>query len=426
MNRWWSMDAEKKAADVSNSDNSMIGNKWTKLMLSTGEYADVHFLVGDAKVRVPAHKLILKNASDVFEAMFRFDAKNKRAENVSANCPVVEVPDIEASAFKVMLSFIYADDLNELNGDNAMAVLYAADKYNIPGLVNASLQIPISELPNVFFAFAQARLFDLENYCNDCLAYIDKNAETLLKSEEFLQIDQKTLCEIFGPENRRQMLGPALFKIRFPLFSKEDFFEKIVPSGILTADEVTDVEQCHINPNFCWISGGLLYPQQFPSHGRVWASGTIELDIEKVSEFAGEKFASCRKSEAVHIGGIAWKIVAQINTSYEEIAANDMAFCLQCDVSKKDWHWSCECSATFRIVSQKCDGTENGIEKHFSRVFDTANYLFGFNYFINFAELMDEDNGLWDKSEDKVTLAIDLMVKELKSEKPESFEDCFC
>ncbi|KAL3071255.1 hypothetical protein niasHS_015518 [Heterodera schachtii] len=100
---------------------------WMKLLLSTGEYADVHFLVGDGdeKELVPAHKLILKHASDVFEAMFRFDSQNAKAENVSANCPVVEVPDVEAAAFKVILSFIYAGDLSGLNGDNAMAVLYA-------------------------------------------------------------------------------------------------------------------------------------------------------------------------------------------------------------------------------------------------------------------------------------------------------------
>ncbi|KAL3104950.1 hypothetical protein niasHT_028482 [Heterodera trifolii] len=82
---------------------------------------------------LPAHQLILKNASDVFEEMFRCNAKKKRTENVSANyfklasvnCPVVEVRDVEAAAFKVMLSFIYTDDLSELNEHNAMAVLYA-------------------------------------------------------------------------------------------------------------------------------------------------------------------------------------------------------------------------------------------------------------------------------------------------------------
>ncbi|KAL3086497.1 hypothetical protein niasHT_033800 [Heterodera trifolii] len=40
---------------------------WMKMLLSKGEYADVHFLL------VPAHKLILRNSSDVFEAMFRFE-----------------------------------------------------------------------------------------------------------------------------------------------------------------------------------------------------------------------------------------------------------------------------------------------------------------------------------------------------------------
>uniref|UniRef100_A0A183CFN4 BTB domain-containing protein n=1 Tax=Globodera pallida TaxID=36090 RepID=A0A183CFN4_GLOPA len=37
----------------------------------------------------------------------------------------VEVPDVEVGAFKAMLAFIYTDDLSGLNGDNAMAVLYA-------------------------------------------------------------------------------------------------------------------------------------------------------------------------------------------------------------------------------------------------------------------------------------------------------------
>ncbi|KAL3071704.1 hypothetical protein niasHS_016379 [Heterodera schachtii] len=95
-----------------------------------------------------------------------------------ANDELVLVPDVEPSAFKVMLSFIYADDLDELNGDNAMAVLYAADKYNIPALVNPSLQFPISELRNVFLAYAQARLFDEEDFVHRCLSYIDENADT--------------------------------------------------------------------------------------------------------------------------------------------------------------------------------------------------------------------------------------------------------
>ncbi|KAL3093489.1 hypothetical protein niasHS_004675 [Heterodera schachtii] len=345
-------------------------------MLSTGEYADVHFWVGDGdeKECVPAHKLILMNASDVFETMFRFDSQNAKAENDFANCPFVELPDVEAAAFKVMLRFIYTDALSGLNGDNAMAVLYAADKYNITDLVLPCLLIFISELRNVFVAYVQARLFDLEDFVNCCLSYIDKNADALIKSEEFLQIDQKTLSEIFGrdelqiheeitiwktcrengiecpAENRRAVLGPALFKIRFPLLSSEEFAKDIVPSGVLTMDEVFGIQQTKIQPNF----------DQFSNQQRIWTKGTLLLDIEKLSEFAGEKVGSRRFSETVHIKRPPWKIVTQITTD---------------GTDNEKWLG----------IYLLCDALKEGIDGH--------------------------------RKEDKVTLAIDVTVKDEKMEK---------
>ncbi|KAL3120066.1 hypothetical protein niasHT_003318 [Heterodera trifolii] len=271
---------------------------------------------------LPAHKHILKNASDVFEAMFRFDSQNGKSENVSVNCPaVVEIPDIDAAAFKVMLSFIYTGDLSELNGDNAMAVLYAAKKYNIPALVDASLQIPISELRNIFLAYAQALLFELEDFSIKCLRYICQNAIQLFGSNDFLQIDQKMLCNLLdrdrlllnnefeiwkaalrwadekccqngiecSSENRRSLLGPALFKIRFPNIHEENFANYVVPSGVLTMEEVLGVYQFNSHP-FLYLHGiPGLYSLKFPSHGRIFdwnkakdnRRGTLALDIEK-------------------------------------------------------------------------------------------------------------------------------------------------
>ncbi|KAI3408210.1 BTB/POZ domain-containing protein 3 [Globodera pallida] len=238
--------------------------------------ADVHFLVGegDEKKLLPAHKAILAKASDVFEAMFRFGEEN------------VEVSDVEVGTFKAMLAFIYADDLSGLNGDNAISVLYAADKYNLPKLVKACLNFPIPELRNVFFAFDWARFLGKEN------------AGALILSEAFLQINQQLLCEILdrdelwiseeiaiwnaalrwadekchqnGKEcsaaNRRAMLGTALFKIRLPLIPQKDFTEKIVPSGVLEKDEQAGVYQYYSHPD-----AGLpeLSQLQFPTNGRV-------------------------------------------------------------------------------------------------------------------------------------------------------------
>uniref|UniRef100_A0A183C077 B30.2/SPRY domain-containing protein n=1 Tax=Globodera pallida TaxID=36090 RepID=A0A183C077_GLOPA len=107
--------------------NSSVGRM--KHLLDTGNGADVHFLL------LAAHKLILSAASDVFEAMFPFDARNA---DPSEGTKPVEVPDVEVGAFKAMLSFIYVDDVSGLNGDNAIAVLYAAKKYDLPELIKAS------------------------------------------------------------------------------------------------------------------------------------------------------------------------------------------------------------------------------------------------------------------------------------------------
>ncbi|KAL3071709.1 hypothetical protein niasHS_016384 [Heterodera schachtii] len=379
-----------------------------KHLLSTGEYADVHFLVGDgdAKELVRAHKVILMSASEVFAAMFRFNCQKEKTENASDNCPSVEIPDVEAAAFKVMLSFIYTDDLSVLNGDNAMAVLYAAKKYIIPGLVDVSLQVPISELRNVFLAYAQAHLFELENYINDCLSYIDKNADTLLKSEAFLQIDQNLLSE-----NCRQMLGPALFKIRFPLFSQKDFSEKIVPSGILTAEEVVGIEQYHSQSN---TSGGLQYiPLQFPSHWRHLSFGTIGMDIDKLPEFAGQEVGSRRFSEKVYIRGTPWEIVAQINTKNRSTDEKWLGFYLQCEApGEKDDNWSCECSAaTFRIVWQKF-GVDNATGKLFGQIFNHTAKQAGFDRCISFSELLDPYNGFSNQNVEKLTFTVDFILKD--------------
>ncbi|KAL3120054.1 hypothetical protein niasHT_003306 [Heterodera trifolii] len=415
-----------------------------KHLLSTGEDADVYFLVGDGdeKELVPAHKLILKHSSDVFAAMFRFDAKKEKEEFASADCPV-EVPDVGAAAFKMMLNFIYTDDLSELNGNNAMAVLYAAKKYNISSLVGSSLQIPISELHNVFFAFAQARLLDLEDFANCCLAYIGKNADTLIEADEFLQIDQKLLCEILerdelqisgeisiwnaalrwtdekcranglkcSAENRRQMLGPALFKIRFPLLSNEEFTKNIVPFGVLSKDEIIAIYQFNSLPNCYGISDGI-FPMPFTTNGRISdrKEGTLLMDIEKVSEFAREEVGSSRSSEKMYINGLPWEILAQIERKNESTDNNEkwLSIYLLCDAPEEDSNWRC-CvrSATFRIISQK-NGTENCVGILINCVLDNKLTNLGFNNFVSFAELMDLNNGFYDMEEDKVKLTIDV------------------
>ncbi|KAL3124577.1 hypothetical protein niasHT_010418 [Heterodera trifolii] len=299
-----------------------------KLMLSTGDGADVHFLVGKEKELLPAHKQILKHASVVFEAMFRFDSQNGKSENASADITVTKVPlpDVEPAAFKVMLNFIYTEDLSELNGHNAMAVLYTANKYNIALLLKAFLDFPINELPNVFFAYGQACFLNQNDFAHRCLGYICRNAGSLFRSEEFLQIDQNILDEII---ERNQ--------IRFPLIPQRDFSTNIVSSGVLTMEEFVGIYQFHSHPNLRGVPG--LYPLKFPNHARIsdWNipmgnRGTLAMEIEKLSEFAREEVGRTRISDVVPIKGLPWKIMAQIRTK-KDSAEKWLGFFLKCAAS---------------------------------------------------------------------------------------------
>ncbi|KAL3071418.1 hypothetical protein niasHS_016702 [Heterodera schachtii] len=367
-------------------------------MLSTGEYADLQFLVGDG------------------------DAK----EATTANCPVVEVPDVETAAFKVMLRFIYTDELSGLNGDNAMAVLYAAKKYNIPALVDAALQIPISKLRNVFFAFAQARLFDLENFVNDCLRYIDENADDLLKSESFLKIDQKLLCEILERDQLKMREEISIWEAN----STGTFYEHVYSNESSNSPGFTNFISFAemVDPSNCFSSGEeykvtvaidlsvknekidksilLLDPCK--------STGTVTLEIEKMSEFAREVLLSGRKSEAVtYIKGLPWKILAQINQRTES-TKKCLGIFLFCAAPKEE-NWSCKCSATIRIVSKKCDWMDLWKECN-THVMNNENSGWGLKQFISLAHLMDPSNGFYNQKEDRVTLAIDFSVKEAKTE----------
>ncbi|KAG0551541.1 hypothetical protein BDA96_01G432900, partial [Sorghum bicolor] len=103
-------------------------------LLSSKQYTDVEFLVGGETFL--AHRLVLAARSPVFMAEL-FPLMNE----VTAAEEVVQIDDMEAQAFKALLTFIYTDTLPEFNqheDDDEMTMiqrlLVAADKYKLQRL----------------------------------------------------------------------------------------------------------------------------------------------------------------------------------------------------------------------------------------------------------------------------------------------------
>uniref|UniRef100_A0A914HAR7 B30.2/SPRY domain-containing protein n=1 Tax=Globodera rostochiensis TaxID=31243 RepID=A0A914HAR7_GLORO len=269
---------EKGSSSSGKAQSTPVPKANSSAGLRTTDSPDVHFLVGegDEKELLPAHKAILAEVSDVFKAMFRYDEANAKAAAAgtgsSKKIKPVEVPDVEVGVFKAMLACIYAKNLSGLNGDNAISVLYAADKYNVSGLVKACLNFPIPELRNVFFAFDQTRFLGKEILARDELVI---GEEIAIWNAALRWADEK--CRQKGKEcsakNRRAMLGTALSKIRFSLIPQKDFTENIVPSGVLEEVEQAGVYQYHSHPDRALPKP---YQLQFPTNKRALPGLTLQ------------------------------------------------------------------------------------------------------------------------------------------------------
>ncbi|KAL3084447.1 hypothetical protein niasHT_036332 [Heterodera trifolii] len=437
------------------------------LLLGTGNGADVHFLVGreEEKENLSAHKLILASSSEVFEAMFRFDEENetrppakkvaKMANSAIDNAaardssaadgtehdPVV-VPDVTAEAFKAMLAFIYTEDLSGLNGHNLFDVLYAAKKYQISLLIAACTDFPVWDVPNIFEAFAQAQFIGEEKFACRCLDYVDFDKEDVMK--DFLKIDQQLLCEIldnFGfktggeiviwnaalywadeqcaqnhktcsGENIREALGPALYKIRLPLLPRDEFTEIIVPSDVLTQEELLSMFLSYAPVEHALPE---MYPLHFPTEQRKTAlpsdsqqKGRLTLKIEKFSDFSrgGESAATGRHSNVVNIRGFSFRIMANTCTMSADKSKKCLGFFIECN--KNEPNWCCTCSATLQIVVQR-KYRNNPCNMQFKDAnFSAEKNQLGFRDFVPIEDLMNPANGWYNEKDDSAILVAEV------------------
>ena len=212
-------------------------------------------------IRVPAHKYILAISSPVFFAIFYGKPANRRNE--------IDLRDCDYHSVLEFLRCIYYDEVN-LTLENAIGVMHIARKFLVPSLIKMCAAVLENAVNSkiVFKLLSQARKYNARSLERRCWEIVDKNMNECLQSDSVRYIDRETLVcllkreslvadefEVFKAAWRwakarardknlefdghlaREILSDALYYIRFPAMTREQFTECIAPSGILSDRE---------------------------------------------------------------------------------------------------------------------------------------------------------------------------------------------
>lgn len=149
-----------------------------------------------------------------------------------------------------------------------MQIMYCAKKYLIQGLTKMCTNFLEKNLSgeNVAVVLEQCLMFDEKQMVMKCMKVIGEETAEVLKSEGFGKVSNVTLVKILENNNssvseidlfkgsldwaRSQMsrkkpsgdmvrstLGKALFKLRFPVMTTDEFADEVAPTDILTKEE---------------------------------------------------------------------------------------------------------------------------------------------------------------------------------------------
>lgn len=251
----------------------------TSLMINNPLMSDVKFAVpldpgsstSNGSQLIYAHKLLLSLSSPVFHAMFYGNMADTRE--------IIPLSDCHSRSMIEFIRYLYSDVVHLTSG-NVFELLYLAKKYIVPFLAETCCRFLEAELreTNVFKILEHARLFSEPDLEQRCWQILDAKTTACLQSEGLLWISRDTLssllkrdtlslvdgeCAIFKATRRwaaancklrnfkptgdklRGALKEVLYLIRFPLIPPKLFEDIVVPSGILTEEEISQVHMFH-------------------------------------------------------------------------------------------------------------------------------------------------------------------------------------
>ena len=214
---------------------------------------------------------------------------------------VIDILDCNnEEAFVEFLRYLYCEQCG-LNWENVFDILYVAKKYLVSSLVEECVKFLSQDINanNAVLVLQQASKFEEEELLQKCVKYICSDVSQSLKSEYFLNLNLDTLkiilkqdklniteiqlfkfvqcwCDhkLAGVEREtehlnaeRELLGDALYLIRFPVMSALDFAENCAPSGFLTPIEYSNILCNLVRKKGCITEDEKLISELISPHG---------------------------------------------------------------------------------------------------------------------------------------------------------------
>ncbi|KAL0560858.1 hypothetical protein IC582_001272 [Cucumis melo] len=163
-------------------------------MLKESIHTDIIINASDGSVG--AHRAILASRSPVFHSMFSHDLKEKELSTLN-------ISDMSFEACQAFLNYMYGNIQHEEFLAHRLALLHAAEKYDIDDLKEACHDSLLEDIDakNVLERLQNASLYQLPKLKTSCMQYLVKFGKILDIRDEFnifLQnADRDLIAEIF-------------------------------------------------------------------------------------------------------------------------------------------------------------------------------------------------------------------------------------
>jgi hypothetical protein len=271
-------------------------------MFNNSDMSDISFTCEGSDKTFYVHKYVLSTSSAVFNAMFYGGLAEKDS--------IIRLSDTNEESLEQFLRFLYTEECT-LTADNVVAIMYLAKKYILPNslgekCVNFLLENLNPE--NVLDILEQATRFEEKELEKQCLKLIQSNTSEVVASDSFNDISQTTLAKLLNQEklkipevelfqvvlkwidfqcacknleptseNRRSIIGEAIYDFRFFTMSQTEFDEHVSKSGLLTSDELVAIYERFTgidSPALKWAllpnrrSGKIVRFSRFPANAK--------------------------------------------------------------------------------------------------------------------------------------------------------------